>query len=97
MKIFRIRLKSIVVRELASIGAYLDDHASPETATRVVDEIIAKIDSLRQYPERLPFAKEQYKRKPLRVLLVHNYRVLFHTSRSVVTVVAIVHAAKRRD
>jgi plasmid stabilization system protein ParE len=95
MKLFRLQITDAATEDLVEIVDDLSSHASPEIARRVVADIAAGFDALTMFPNRFEAARDggpPHRRQ----MMIHSYRILFRVSRTTVTVVAVVHAAKRR-
>jgi plasmid stabilization system protein ParE len=92
VKLHRVTLSESARHDLESLSSYVSTHASPDVAADVLEAIEHAVLGLCVFPNRYPHACESTK---LRQVICKNYRILFRVSLTTVTVLAIVHTAKR--
>ena len=81
------------LQELSAIRQYLTQHASPEAATRVTQEIVHSTRRLREFPDSGRIVPE-YERTELRELIVLGYRVIYRRTDDATEVVHIAHTRR---
>jgi toxin ParE1/3/4 len=97
MKEFSVQLTEDAVRDLVEIVAYLNEQASPEIARRIVTELRALGESLKQFPHRgnVPRELERIGVRTYRQLVRKPYRMIYHVAGSGVSILLV--ADGRRD
>lgn len=93
MKVYRVKINQRARDELLIVAEYLEREVSAEVAADVMEAIEHAIMNLAIFPHRYPIARES---RVLRQVVCKSHRILFRVSSTMVTVVAIVHATKRR-
>jgi plasmid stabilization system protein ParE len=81
------------LQELSAIRQYLSQHASPEAATRVSQEIVHATRRLRVFPDSGRIVPE-YARADLRELIVAPYRVIYRRTYEAAEIAHIVHTRR---
>jgi plasmid stabilization system protein ParE len=81
------------LRELSAIRQYLSQHASPEAATRVTQQIVQSTRRLREFPDSGRIVPE-YQRTDLRELIVLSYRVIYRRTDDAAEVAHIAHVRR---
>ncbi len=89
---YRIAYAETARADLFAIGDYVREAAGDETASRLVHQLISRIESLRVMPARHRVRAELH--PELRALLVGNYIVFYRIMPDTVAVVRVLHGAR---
>ena len=94
---FHIEITSEAERDVADIWEYIAED-SPTAATRFVQELQQKAETLKTFPLRCPPIPQQPgEDNDYRHLIVGGYRIIFRVSENTVYVVHILHGSKLLD
>ena len=94
MPIYSVGLLPIARDDIAEIYQYiaLDN---PNTALRVTDEIMDRIGSLEEYPERCPIVRDRVlAQQGYRMLIIKKYIAFFKIFKSEVLVYRVLHGKR---
>ena len=94
MPAFNVDVLPIAREDIAEIYHYiaLDN---PNAALRVTDEIIDKIDTLNEFPERCPIVPDNVlSRQGYRMLIIDPYIAFFKVFKSEVLVYRVLHGKR---
>ena len=81
------------LKELSDIRRYISQKASPESATRVTNEITGTTQRLEEFPDSGRIVPE-YGRPDLRELIVSPYRVIYRRTYEAAEISHIVHTRR---
>jgi toxin ParE1/3/4 len=81
------------LQELSAIRKYLSQHASPESATQVANEIVVATRRLEEFPDSGRIVPE-YGRPDLREVIVSSYRVIYRRTYEAAEIAHIAHTRR---
>src|SRR5713101_6161616 len=91
---FQVDISSVAEHDIQEIWSFIarDD---PKTATRFVQQLKKRIDTLERFPRRCPLISENtLMRSRYRHLVYGKYRVIYRISDRRILVVRVIHAAR---
>ena len=94
MPTYNVKVLPIARNDIAEIYHYiaLDN---PDAALRVTDEIMDKLDTLNEFPERCPMASDNVlARQGYRMLIIENYIAFFKVFQAEVLVYRVLHGKR---
>ncbi len=89
----RFRITSLAERDLEEIVDYLCSAAGPERASKVLDDILAAIVRLSQWP-RIGHVSMDLADRGVRFWVVHRYLVVYRAEADPLEVVRVLHGAR---
>ncbi len=93
---YSVRVAARVHVDLDEIYDYWSEHASPEIAFRLKEDLVEGMQRLRFYPFSCPQALEaSYREQMLRNTFVRGYRTIFTVSDQVVQIVHVRHGRRQ--
>ena len=94
MLMYDVDILPIARDDIASIYQYIALD-SPASALRVIDEIMDKIDTLQEFPERCPPVPDGVlARQGYRMLIIKNYIAFFKVFKTEVIVYRVFHGKR---
>ena len=93
-KKYKVKITESAQNDIEDIWQYiaLDNF---KTATKFLDKIEQKIDSLQRFPERNPLIPEnEILKSDYRHLLFSNYRIIYRIEGSIVYILRVFHGSK---
>lgn len=92
---FEIHWSKRAIRDLRQIEAYLIEHASEQTAGKVIRGLFDAVEPAAAQPERFPPERRLVKRGNFRFALKWRYRIIYEFTGIQIIVHRVVHS--RRD
>lgn len=97
MEEYKIIIASVAKADLRDVVEYLNT-LSPEAALQQYDQIIEKISSLSEMPERCPLLKDRLLRgKGYRMLIINNYLVFYVVKKNIIHIRRILYGSRHYD
>jgi plasmid stabilization system protein ParE len=94
MPAYNVDILPIARDDIAEIYHYIAMD-NPNAALRVTDEIMDKIDTLGEFPERCPIVPDRaLAQQGYRMLIIKNYLVFFKVFKSQVLVFRVLHGKR---
>ncbi|MDJ0840212.1 MAG: type II toxin-antitoxin system RelE/ParE family toxin [Acidobacteriota bacterium] len=83
-----LRLSESAVSDLEDLVLYFEGKGTPEVGPRLVEQILAKIEILSQFPD-LGRVVPEFEREDLRELIFRSYRIIYRREEMVVRIVRV--------
>jgi toxin ParE1/3/4 len=94
MKAFSVDILPIAREDIANIYHYIA-FDNPTAALKVTDEIMDKIDTLAEYPERCPIVPDgELAQQGYRMLIIKNHIAFYKVFESEVLVYRVLHGKR---